>query len=302
MGETWIYSKVSTPERCLRKISNELLRPVGIIIFGVGSELKNRVRRLCAQKIPHLSGGTFDEYCNDILRFGGQKIRNDRNTVIVLNDVESYDSKLRNRVINSLRNLGVNSVIGMHVNPMLEHSSLMDGLDGLITVPKEAIVRQVDLVGVSGELIEGIQPLCQPVGIIVFGVDCDLKDRVTRMTIDTLGLQCDSDDWESDYEYAQCYQKTEAHFRYRFDEGRKNVMAILNFDNSSDREIRRGFIRAIKSAGAKSVVGIYAKYLPVWLGDRAISDEELKNSQAWKLLNRPPVLDDFDYSLTVTEK
>lgn len=54
MQETWTYSKVSTPERCLEKISKELPWPVGIMIFGADQSLKEEAERLCVKKVPYL--------------------------------------------------------------------------------------------------------------------------------------------------------------------------------------------------------------------------------------------------------
>lgn len=141
-----------------------------------------------------------------------------------------------------------------------------------------------------------------PIGIMLFGVDCDFKDEIMKELIETLDLQTNSDDWDSDYEYAQCYVKTDNHLQYRFGEGRKLAMTILNSDNSSDGEIRRGFIRAIRNAGAKTVVGVYVKYVPIWLGDREITDTEPKNEQAWVLMNNPPTPEGLDYSLVVVKE
>jgi len=139
MNETWTYSKVSTPERCLEKISNELPRPVGIVIFGTDKALKSRVEWLCAQKIPHLVGCMFDEHSGFILRRSSEEFREERNVVMTLNDDESCDHRLRHQIITSLRNSGIKSVVGLYVESALMDMPTADGLEALITVSKEVI-------------------------------------------------------------------------------------------------------------------------------------------------------------------
>lgn len=140
MKETWIYSKVSTPERCLAKISSELPRPLGIIIFGIDNSLKDRVERLCIRHVPYLIGGTVSESYDIVLREASQKFRDERNVIVILNEETSCNHELRHQVVTNMRNSGIESVVGLYVESGLKQPPTADGLEALITIPKEGIL------------------------------------------------------------------------------------------------------------------------------------------------------------------
>lgn len=153
-------------------------------------------------------------------------------------------------------------------------------------------------------IIEKIKTkMAQPVGIVLFGADCDFKNEVVEELIKAFDLRTGSDSWGFDYEYGQCYPKTEDHLKYRFGEGRKVAMVILNSDNSADREVRHGFIRTINNAGGQSVVGIYVEARKASIRPLISNFEYVEfNKQIAAIERSNPTADDLDYLITVNEE
>lgn len=149
--------------------------------------------------------------------------------------------------------------------------------------------------------------MAQPVGIVLFGADCDLKDDVKKEVIEALGLQGGAGgcglDGEADYEYGQCYLKTEHHLRYRFSVGQKFAMVILDSHSSSEHDFRHGFVDAIRNAGAKTVVGIYAKAdkKPIRPLMSNVEDVEF-NKRITAIEQSNPTADGLDYLLITSEE
>ncbi len=138
MAETWIYSKVSTPERCLQKISDELPRPIGIMIFGADRELKDKIEKLCIKRVPYLIGGEADQQdCGIVIRGEKRQLPSDRNMVVILDETSSCDHSLRHQIVTNLRKIGAESVVGIYAkssNSELTTPPTADGLEALITV------------------------------------------------------------------------------------------------------------------------------------------------------------------------
>ncbi len=134
----------------------------------------------------------------------------------------------------------------------------------------------------------------QPVGIVLFGADCDLKDDVYMQCVEQIP------------NLATGYGGKTGNIALRgakrpFSEGR-SVLTVMGGESSGNREARHQTVIALRDLGAKSVVGIYAKYNPAWLGDRKVSDDDPANQQAWALLNHPPTSDGLDYLITIEEE
>lgn len=136
--------------------------------------------------------------------------------------------------------------------------------------------------------------MAQPVGIVLFGADCDLKDEVYMDCVEQIP------------NLATGYGGKTGNIALRgakrpFAEDR-SVLVVLDGDSSSQHEARHQTVTALRDLGAKTVVGIYAKFDPIWLGSRRASDEDSTNTQAWALLNHPPTADGLDYFMIVEEE
>lgn len=154
---------------------------------------------------------------------------------------------------------------------------------------------EIRRVSTSGRIFDKIkEEMAQPVGIVLFGADCDLKDEVYMECVEQI------------QDLATGYGGKTGNIALRgakrpFIEGR-SVLTVLDGNSSGQHETRHQTVTALRDLGAKTVVGIYAKFHPIWLGDRKISDEEPTNEQAWRLLNHPPTADGLDYFIIVEKR
>ena len=64
-------------------------------------------------------------------------------------------------------------------------------------------------------------------------------------------------------------------------------------------EVRSRIVADLRQLGAKTIVGVYTKFNPVWLGNKNATEEDLTNKQAWRLFNNPPTAEEFDYLIVV---
>lgn len=129
----------------------------------------------------------------------------------------------------------------------------------------------------------------QPVGIILFGADYELKDEVREECV----LQIP--------DLAVGYGGMNANMglrsaKYPFGDGR-SVLTVMHGDYSGDPHHRRETAQAMRDLGAKTVVGIYAKNnMPTAKVLETYSPEQLVNlaDQVRILSENPPAADEFD--------
>lgn len=137
-------------------------------------------------------------------------------------------------------------------------------------------------VSTTEEVFAKINSLPQPVGIVVFGADCELKDDVL--------MECQ----RRVSNLASGYRDViSASIICGFNAG-QSIMVAMDSDMSGDRKQRHRIVTTLRDFGAKSVVGIYVKYSPIWLGDKKVTENNIANEQAWALINRPPTADGLD--------
>lgn len=74
------------------------------------------------------------------MRGAEKQLRKDRNVVIILDEKLSCNHELRHQIVTNLRQAGAESVVGMYVESTLMQPPTADGLEALITIPKEGIL------------------------------------------------------------------------------------------------------------------------------------------------------------------
>ena len=132
----------------------------------------------------------------------------------------------------------------------------------------------------------------RPIGIILLGVDGDLKDK-TRQDIKTfLGEELD---WGS--------TKTRLHNLLNVFCSGKIYVLVLDSKESADRSLRRSCATSMRKRGAASVVEIYAKVektpifpLLTFLKRRRVNREIMAIEQS------RPLDDDWGFVIEVSEK
>lgn len=149
---------------------------------------------------------------------------------------------------------------------------------------------EVTKVSTLEEELANIGQLPQPVGIVLFGADCDLKDKVYMECVEQIPNLATGYGGKGNMAL-RCAKQP-------FSEGRP-VLTVMYGEPSGDHHQRHDTVRALRGLGARSVVGIYAKFNPIWLGNKKASDEDPINEQAWALLNHPPTADGLDCFIVV---
>lgn len=122
----------------------------------------------------------------------------------------------------------------------------------------------------------------QPVGIVVFGPDCPLKQETVDAMLEKARQVTESD-------------KIDPHdmMRYRF--GRQgNIISVLKNDASAIHGDRHEVISRLQQAGMKSVVGVYIKT------NTELDDPDAEATRK-QLMVHPPTPDGIEYLITVPD-
>ncbi len=108
---------------------------------------------------------------------------------------------------------------------------------------------EIRKVSTSGQIFDKIkEEMAQPVGIVLFGADCDLKNEVMDEMMGTL------------QGFARYYTKApDTDTLVRAIKIHSAVIVMLSADESATQRLRHELVKAMRNAGAKTVVGFYAK-------------------------------------------
>lgn len=139
--------------------------------------------------------------------------------------------------------------------------------------------------------------MTQPVCIVLFGVDCDLKDKIH--------VQCRKQISRLDIGYRSALDVFSRSIQCWFDMN-VNVLVSLTGAMSSDHEQRHRVITTARELGAQSVIGIYAKpqkgLHARWANDGSGYKVDELVRQVQTLTANPPTADGLDYFVVVEEK
>lgn len=112
MKTKWEISRVSTPERVLEKIKEDLARPVGIILFGVDCDFKKEVIKALTTEFG--DDLVCDTYVGATTRHMQQSFEASRNYMIDLNSADSANHDVRHQCVLNLKNFGAKCVVGVY--------------------------------------------------------------------------------------------------------------------------------------------------------------------------------------------
>ena len=152
---------------------------------------------------------------------------------------------------------------------------------------------EINRVSTPERIFEKIKTeLAQPVGVVLFGADCDFKNEVKNMMKSELrGLIRCYANAPNTAALVKAFKKHSA------------VAVVLNTEESSSHELRHELVKVMQNAGAVSVVGIYAKaekYSPKALV--RIPGAAAKNRQIAEIEQSNPTVDGLDYLIVVHEE
>ncbi len=153
---------------------------------------------------------------------------------------------------------------------------------------------EIRRVSTPERIFNKIKEMAQPVGVVLFGADCDFKNEVKRTT------------WES-LCTAYCFPNAPGTAEL-VNALKDNSMVIvtLNSDESSTHGLRHELVKVMRNAGAETVVGIYAKAKkkPIPFGKATISaaKDRRVNQQIDAIEQSNPTADGLDYFIVVEEE
>lgn len=141
-----------------------------------------------------------------------------------------------------------------------------------------------------------ISELPQPVGIVLFGADCNLKETISQKCVECIPNLAAGYGGRGDHAVREAKRP--------LSEG-QSVLTVMPGENSIDQMLRSSTIQALKNAGAKTIVGIYAKCeMPATSpsGGYYPKTGVVKIArQVRALLEKPPLPGEFNHSILVEE-
>lgn len=134
----------------------------------------------------------------------------------------------------------------------------------------------------------------QPVGIMLFGADCEFKNQVVEKLQHELREIKVFLGTPSTYELAELIPSSSI------------SLFVLSSMASSDHELRHEAVNVMRRIGAKNIVGIYVKVkAPQPLPGRGFMgrrDLQLMKTAVRELEKNPPTADGLDYLIVVEEQ
>lgn len=157
---------------------------------------------------------------------------------------------------------------------------------------------EIRRVSTSEQIFDKIkEEMARPVGIVLFGADCDFKNEVLDTMMETLrGFAC------------SCTEAPDTATLVRTIKDHLAVVVVLNSDESSTHGLRHELVKVMRNAGAETMVGIYAKVkYPRKIPTSGLSLEARQRRLALEkcintLEQNPPTADGLDYFIVVEEE
>lgn len=136
------------------------------------------------------------------------------------------------------------------------------------------------------------EEIAQPVGIVLFGADCDFKNEVLDTMVEEL------------QGFARYYTKApDTVTLVRAIKDHLAVVVMLSSDESSTHGLRHELVKVMRNAGAETVVGIYAKASKEPIRPLVSSLERVEfNKQVTAVEQSNPTADGLDYFIVVEEE
>lgn len=114
MELSWEERKVSTVEEIFAKIKTEMPQPVGIVIFGVDDNLREKTVEMVKHELSGFSGPVLHlSKMAEITRFR-MALKNQGVVTLTMDSRESRRSDLLDEAIKKMRKAGVKSLIGCY--------------------------------------------------------------------------------------------------------------------------------------------------------------------------------------------
>ena len=136
--------------------------------------------------------------------------------------------------------------------------------------------------------------MAQPVGVVLFGADCEFKNEVQEDMMNALG----------GFAYHYTGIPNTATIVRALDE--RALTVTLNSYESAMHNLRHELVEVMRNAGAKTIVGIYAKAekisIPMGKAMVFVCRDKQINEQIDAIEQSNPTTDEFDYFIVAEEK
>lgn len=144
---------------------------------------------------------------------------------------------------------------------------------------------EIDRVSTPDRIFQKINAeMVHPIGILIFGADCDFKNQVT----DEFTANIDHN--VLGFSYGTSILKCKFLLKSEM-----NLIIVLDSDDSCCHLVRHSLVKTLKDLGAKTMVGVFV--------DPCGSLHEPKAEAARQTLNEtPPTADGLDYLIVVKEE
>lgn len=142
------------------------------------------------------------------------------------------------------------------------------------------------------------EEMARPVGIVLFGADCEFKNEVREAFLARFGRGLV---W--DYYRSTTTARIETVFRIG-----DSFIIMLDSNESADHNVRHRLVQNLRNLGAKTVIGVYAKVkYPRKIPTSGLSLEARQRRLAQAkcintLKHNPPTADGLDYFIVVEEE
>lgn len=127
--------------------------------------------------------------------------------------------------------------------------------------------------------------MAQPIGIMLFGADCDFKNEAIEEVQKGLANAV-----------IPFHGSPITHEMVELLHNSPISLFVLSSMESSDHELRHEAVRVMRRIGAKTIVGIYAKATATNV------DSKLARNTVKELHRYPPTADGLDYFIEIEEK
>ena len=134
-----------------------------------------------------------------------------------------------------------------------------------------------------------LEEMAQPVGVMILGADHRIKNQVYGKCVRLISGLAVQD---------SCGTVEMNQMKQLFSEG-KSALMIMSGDLSAHRYCREQEVKKLREAGAETVIGIYVK---VVLTTECTGLTTTIIGQVARILNDPPMAEEFDYLIDWTEK
>lgn len=144
---------------------------------------------------------------------------------------------------------------------------------------------EIDRVSTPDRIFQKINAeMVHPIGILIFGADCDFKNQVTDEFTANIDHNVFGFSYETSILKCKFLLKSEM-----------NLIIVLNSDDSCCHLVRHSLVKSLQNFGAKTVVGVFV--------DPCGPLHESKAEAARQTLNEtPPTADGLDYLIVVKEE